>query len=47
MSQTLEKTYNPKEIEQHWYQTWEKNGYFKPDINHEKTQILSQDKPIL
>lgn len=36
MSQTLEKTYNPKEIEQHWYQTWEKNGYFKPDINHEK-----------
>src|SRR5579872_1902671 len=27
----LEKTYQPKDIEQHWYQTWEKNHYFAPN----------------
>lgn len=26
----MEKTYQPAAIEQHWYQTWEKNGYFAP-----------------
>ncbi|PHS69186.1 MAG: valine--tRNA ligase [Methylophaga sp.] len=26
----MEKTYSPDQIEQHWYQTWEKNGEFKP-----------------
>ncbi len=26
----MEKTYNPSEIESTWYQTWEKNHYFKP-----------------
>lgn len=26
----MEKTYNPKSIEQALYQTWEENGYFKP-----------------
>ena len=26
----MEKTYQPSEIEQSWYQTWEQNGYFKP-----------------
>jgi valyl-tRNA synthetase len=26
----MDKTYNPQEIEQRWYATWEKNGYFKP-----------------
>jgi valyl-tRNA synthetase len=26
----MEKTYNPKTIEQHWYQTWEQKGYFTP-----------------
>lgn len=25
-----EKTYHPQSIEQHWYQTWEKKGYFAP-----------------
>jgi len=25
----MEKTYNPQNIEQRWYQTWESNGYFK------------------
>ncbi len=26
----MEKTYNPHAIEQRWYETWEKNGYFAP-----------------
>jgi valyl-tRNA synthetase len=26
----MEKTYIPHAIEQHWYQTWEHNGYFTP-----------------
>ncbi|MEJ2554008.1 MAG: class I tRNA ligase family protein, partial [Gammaproteobacteria bacterium] len=26
----MEKTYNPRAIEQRWYKTWEKNGYFAP-----------------
>ncbi|MFA5631658.1 MAG: valine--tRNA ligase [Porticoccaceae bacterium] len=26
----MEKTFNPQAIEQHWYQTWETRGYFKP-----------------
>lgn len=26
----IEKTYNPQSMEQDWYQTWEKNGYFAP-----------------
>lgn len=27
----MDKTYNPHTIEKHWYQTWEKNGYFAPN----------------
>ena len=26
----MEKTYNPQNIEQHWYETWEKAKYFAP-----------------
>lgn len=26
----MEKTYQPQDIEQNWYQTWEKNHYFSP-----------------
>lgn len=26
----MEKTYQPQQIESHWYQTWENQGYFKP-----------------
>jgi len=29
----MEKTYQPHAIEQHWYQTWEEKGYFKPAGN--------------
>jgi len=26
----MDKTYDPQEIEQSWYETWEKSGYFEP-----------------
>src|SRR5690606_5227372 len=26
----MEKTYQPDELERHWYQTWEERGYFAP-----------------
>ncbi len=26
----MDKSYNPHDIEQRWYQTWEKSGYFSP-----------------
>ncbi|MGV6859846.1 MAG: valine--tRNA ligase [bacterium] len=26
----MEKAYSPRDIETHWYETWEKNGYFAP-----------------
>jgi valyl-tRNA synthetase len=26
----MEKTYNPTDLEQRWYETWEKKGYFAP-----------------
>jgi valyl-tRNA synthetase len=26
----MEKTYSPQDIERHWYDTWEKQGYFAP-----------------
>ena len=26
----MEKTYNPHAIEQHWYETWEREGHFAP-----------------
>ena len=29
----MDKTYDPHAIEQRWYQTWEENGYFKPQGN--------------
>ena len=32
----MEKTYNPKNIEENLYNFWEKNGYFKP--NNDLTQ---------
>ncbi len=26
----MEKTYQPQQLEEHWYSTWEERGYFKP-----------------
>lgn len=33
---SMEKTYNPKSIEQNLYQRWEANGYFRPVANPQK-----------
>ena len=30
MTRDMEKSYNPADIEQRWYQSWEENGLFKP-----------------
>ena len=29
----MDKTFQPKDIETKWYQTWEKRGYFEPSGN--------------
>ncbi len=36
----MDKTYNPKNIEQRWYQTWEKNGDFAPHGGDESYCIM-------
>ncbi len=36
----LDKTYNPKEVETKWYETWEKSGYFKPVIDPAKKPFV-------
>jgi len=33
----MDKHYDPKAIEQRWYQTWEENNYFSPNMNAEKS----------
>ncbi len=36
----MEKTYNPHAIEQHWYETWEQEGYFAPSGEGEPFCIM-------
>jgi valyl-tRNA synthetase len=36
----MDKTYNPKAIEQSCYQTWESRGYFKPSLKGESYCIM-------
>ncbi len=36
----MEKTYQPQQIEQHWYSTWEQRGYFKPSGHGEPFCIM-------
>jgi len=36
----MDKTYQPHAIESHWYDTWEKNGYFKPSGNGNAYAIM-------
>jgi valyl-tRNA synthetase len=40
ISATLEKTYQPQQIETNWYQTWESQGYFKPSGEGEAYSIM-------
>jgi valyl-tRNA synthetase len=39
----MEKTYSPQEIEQRWYQRWEKSGYFKPAATAAPAATLEQN----
>src|SRR5574342_667884 len=32
----LEKSYNPHQVEEKWYQQWEKRGYFRADEDSER-----------
>ena len=36
----MDKTYQPGDIEQSWYQTWEQQGYFKPSGNGTPYSIM-------
>jgi valyl-tRNA synthetase len=36
----MDKTYQPSEIEQSWYKTWEENGYFKPSNEGQPYTIM-------
>ena len=36
----MDKTYNPKAIEERWYDTWEKSGYFAPQGDGEPYCIM-------
>ncbi|HIN89726.1 MAG TPA: valine--tRNA ligase, partial [Porticoccaceae bacterium] len=36
----MEKTYQPQQLEDHWYQTWEKRGYFAPQGDGEPYCIV-------
>jgi valyl-tRNA synthetase len=36
----MEKTYNPQAIEQRWYETWEREGYFAPSGQGEPYCIM-------
>jgi valyl-tRNA synthetase len=40
IKKTMDKAYNPQNIEQKWYQNWEKNNYFSPKGNGEPYCIL-------
>ncbi|TNC81996.1 MAG: valine--tRNA ligase [Oleiphilus sp.] len=36
----MDKTYQPSDIEQSWYQTWEEKGYFKPSGTGDAYSIM-------
>jgi len=35
----LEKSYDPKKIEEKWYEIWEKKGYFEPTYDKDKPKF--------
>ena len=36
MSKTIEKVYNPKDVEDKWYAVWQEKGYFHARVNPQK-----------
>lgn len=41
-SSTLPDNYDPKYVEEGWYEWWESNGFFL--VNNEKAKVLSNSK---
>ncbi len=41
----MEKTYHPHDIEQRWYDTWEKNHYFQPRQPNQKPYCIMLPPP--
>ncbi len=41
----MEKTYNPHEIEQRWYETWESRGWFEPTAGEGKPYCIMIPPP--
>lgn len=39
MSQAMNSTYHPKEVESAWYSWWEKKGYFTPDAKSSQNTV--------
>ena len=44
-AQNLSTTYNPASIEQKWYELWEKNDYFKPTLDKDKSFSIALPPP--
>ena len=42
MSKELNKTYNPKDIEDRLYQKWESNGYFRATVDRSKKPFTNK-----
>ncbi|MCU4138540.1 MAG: Valyl-tRNA synthetase [Thermodesulfobacteria bacterium] len=38
-TEILEKSYNPKKVEEKWYKIWEKKGYFEPSYDEKKPKF--------
>ncbi len=45
MSEQLPKTYNPHQVEEKWYEFWEKEGYFTPEDDEDKTPFTIMMPP--
>ena len=41
----MEKTYNPHEIEERWYQSWESNGWFAPEAEGDSSYCIMIPPP--
>ncbi len=42
---SLQKNYDPNKLEQHWYEYWEKNGYFSPSKDGESSYCIMIPPP--
>ena len=47
MSNSFDKPYNPKDVEEKIYEFWEKSGYFNPDNSPQNSELKSQSFSIV